>query len=126
MSDHDPVNLLIQLGQKPSFIGIQEHNAPHARAVHMATDLEREVAGCENWQQLSELHKFIASTTNSNSSKLLWLSLLCARIKIHPKMKALEWSQHFSHNKSMGIFSDAQGQLNSAVPGQILINFEPI
>ena len=27
------------------------------------------------------------------------------------KMKALEWLQHFSHCKSMGIFSDAQGQL---------------
>ena len=27
------------------------------------------------------------------------------------KMKVLEWSQHFSHYKSMGIFPDAQGQL---------------
>ena len=27
------------------------------------------------------------------------------------KMKVLEWSQHFSHYKSMGSFSDAQGQL---------------
>ena len=27
------------------------------------------------------------------------------------KMKALEWSQHFSHYKSMGDFPDAQGQL---------------
>ena len=26
-------------------------------------------------------------------------------------MKVLELSQHFSHNKSMGIFSEAQGQL---------------
>ena len=24
---------------------------------------------------------------------------------------SLEWSQHFSHHKSMGIFADAQGQL---------------
>ena len=31
--------------------------------------------------------------------------------KIHPKMKVLERSQHFSHYKSMGIFPDAQGQL---------------
>ena len=38
--------------------------------------------------------------------------LICARMKkIYPKMKALEWSQHFSHYKSMGIFLDAQGQL---------------
>ena len=52
------------------------------------------------------------SCRNSNPSKLLWLVLLSARMKkIHPKMKALEWSQHFSHYKSMGIFPDAEGQL---------------
>ena len=28
-------------------------------------------------------------------------------------MKALEWSQQFSHYKSMGIFPDAQGQLTT-------------
>ena len=52
------------------------------------------------------------SCGNSNSSELLWLVLLSARMKkIHPKMKVLEWSQHFSHYKSMGIFPEAQGQL---------------
>ena len=52
------------------------------------------------------------SCLNSNSSKLSWLVLLSARMKkIHPKMKVLELSQHFSHCKSMGIFPDAQGQL---------------
>ena len=52
------------------------------------------------------------SCRNSNSFKLWWLVLLPARKKkIHTKMKALEWSQHFSHYKSMGIFSDAPGQL---------------
>ena len=30
---------------------------------------------------------------------------------IHTKIKELEWSQDFSHYKSMGIFPDAQGQL---------------
>ena len=51
---------------------------------------------------------------NSNPSKLLWLVLLSARMKkIHPKMKVLEWSQHFSHYKSLGIFPDAQGQLTN-------------
>ena len=30
---------------------------------------------------------------------------------IKSKMKELEFSQDFSHNKSMGIFPDAQGQL---------------
>ena len=51
------------------------------------------------------------SCRNSNLSKLLCLVLLSARMKIYPKMKVLEWSQRFSHYKSMGIFPDAQGQL---------------
>ena len=54
----------------------------------------------------------MGSGINSKSSKLLWLSLLPARMKkIHLKMKAQEWSEYFSHYKSMGIFPDAQGQL---------------
>ena len=52
------------------------------------------------------------SCQNSNPSKLLWLTLLPARMKkIHWKMKVLEWSQRFSHYKSMGIFPNAQGQV---------------
>ena len=52
------------------------------------------------------------SCPNLNSSELLWLVSLSARMKkIHPKMKVLECSQHFSHHKSMRIFPDAQGQL---------------
>ena len=52
------------------------------------------------------------SCQNSNPSKLLRLVLLSARMKkIHPKMKVLEWSQHFSYYKSMGIFPDPQGEL---------------
>ena len=46
------------------------------------------------------------------------VSLLPARMnKIQSKMKALECSQHFSHYKSMEIFSES---------GPILPNFEPI
>ena len=38
------------------------------------------------------------SCRNSNSFKLLQLSLLYARMKkIHSILKALKWSQHFSH-----------------------------
>ena len=52
------------------------------------------------------------SCRNSNPTKLLWLTLLPARTKeIHWKMKVLEWSQRFSHYKSMGIFPNTQGQL---------------
>ena len=41
------------------------------------------------------------------------MSLFPARMeKFQSKMKALEWSKHFSHCKSMAIFSDAQGQLS--------------
>ena len=49
--------------------------------------------------------------------------------KIHLKMKAQEWSQHFSHYKSMGIFPDAQGQLtHKSLVGscQILNPFESL
>ena len=53
------------------------------------------------------------SYRNSNPSKLLWLTLLSARMKkIHWKVKVLEWSQRFFHYKSMGIFPNAQGQIN--------------
>ena len=49
---------------------------------------------------------------NLNSSRLLCMSSLPARMRmIDLKMKELEFSQDFSHYKSMGIFPDAQGQL---------------
>ena len=49
---------------------------------------------------------------NLNSSKLLCMPLLPARMRmIDSKIKELECSQDFSHYKSMGIFTDAQGQL---------------
>ena len=39
------------------------------------------------------------------------MSLLPARIKKNQsKVNGLEWPQHFSHYKSMGIFCDAHGQ----------------
>ena len=44
------------------------------------------------------LQLVVASGRNYNSSNLLWLSSLHARMKkIQSKMKALECSQHFSH-----------------------------
>ena len=52
------------------------------------------------------------SGRNLFSSKLSCISSLPARMKmIDSKMKELECSQDFSHFKSIGIFSDAQGQL---------------
>ena len=52
------------------------------------------------------------SGRNLNSSKLSCMSLLPARMRmIDSKTKELEWSQDFSHYKSMGIFQIAQGQL---------------
>ena len=50
--DHCPVislqTLEVWLCQWPSLTGM-EHCTPHIRAVHMATCLEKEVAGRENW-----------------------------------------------------------------------------
>ena len=52
------------------------------------------------------------SGRNLNSSKLSCMSSLPARMRmIDSKMKELEWSQCFSHYKSMGIFQIARGQL---------------
>ena len=58
------------------------------------------------------LELVVESGRNLNSSKLLCMSSLPARMRmIESKMKELECSQDFSHYKSMGIFPDAQGQL---------------
>ena len=54
----------------------------------------------------------VVSGQNLNSSKLSCMSSLPARISmIDSKVKELECSQDFSHNKSMAIFPDAQWQL---------------
>ena len=54
----------------------------------------------------------VVTGRNLNSAKLSCMSSLPARMRmIKSKMKELECSQDFSHNKSMGIFPDAQGQL---------------
>ena len=54
----------------------------------------------------------VVSGRNLTSSKLLCMSSLPARMRlIKSKMKELEYSQDFSHYKSMGIFPNAQGQL---------------
>ena len=41
-------------------------------------------------------------------------------------MKELEWSQHFSHYKSIGIFPEAQGQLTPQAMFPIWPNFESV
>ena len=48
----------------------------------------------------------------SNSSKLSCMSSLHASMKwIRSRIAEKKWQHRFSHYKSMGIFSDAQGQL---------------
>ena len=57
------------------------------------------------------LESVMVSSQNLNQSKLSCMYLLPARMKmIQSKMKEVEWSQHFSHYKSKGIFQDTQGQ----------------
>ena len=55
----------------------------------------------------------VVSGQNLNSSKLLCMSPSPARNEDDSIKNEgdSEWSQHFSHNKSMEIFPDAQGQL---------------
>ena len=58
------------------------------------------------------LELVVVSGRNSNSFKLSCMSSLHARMRmIELKMKEPECSQEFSHNKFIGIFPDAQGQL---------------
>ena len=60
------------------------------------------------------LELVVVSGRNWNSSKLSCMSSLPARMRmIESKMKEVEFSQDFSHYKSMGIFPDAQGQLTT-------------
>ena len=59
------------------------------------------------------LESVVVSGRNLNSSKLLCMSSLPARMRmIELKLKELECLQDFSNYKSMGIFPDAQGQLS--------------
>ena len=58
------------------------------------------------------LELVVVSGRNLNSSKLLCMSFLPARMRmIDSKLEELECSQDFFLYKSMGIFPDAQGQL---------------
>ena len=72
----------------------------------------------------------VVSRRNLNSFKLSCMSSLPARMRlIKSKMKELTCSQDFSHYKSMGIFSDAQGQLtlqSRVRSGQISNSFETL
>ena len=53
------------------------------------------------------------------------MSMLPARMKtIQAKMKALECSYIFSHCKSMGIFSDAQGKQSLQSEVDFLVEFQ--
>ena len=69
------------------------------------------------------LRLVVVSGRHLNSSELLCISSLSARMEmIQSTMNELEWSQHFSHYKSMGIFPDAQGHLTP----QSLVRSGPI
>ena len=53
----------------------------------------------------------MVSGRNANSFKLSCMSSLPALMKMNQsKIKEVEWSQHFSHYKYIGIFPDGQGQ----------------
>ena len=48
-------------------------------------------------------HSLVRSGRILNSSEMLWMLLLPAKMKkIHSKIKALEWSQHFPYYNPMG------------------------
>ena len=85
-----------------------EDNTIKNIGARVVTTLLIDFSGAQGQLTLKSVKKYCR---NSNSSKLLWLVSLPARMEmIHPKMKALDWS-HLSHYKSIEIFPDAQGQL---------------
>ena len=56
------------------------------------------------------LKSVVVSGRHLNSSKLSCMSMLPARMKItQSKMKELDWSEHFSHSKYIGIFPKLKG-----------------
>ena len=61
--------------------------------------------------QLTPQSMFRSCVIAKSSKTLMAVLVTCNNEEIHPKMKTLEWSQHFSYYKSMGMFPDAQGQL---------------
>ena len=66
------------------------------------------------------LELVVVTGRNLNSSKLSCMSSLPARMRmIDSKMKELECSQNFSHNKSMGFFFRRTRAANSTVLGPI-------
>ena len=71
------------------------------------------------------LELVVVSGRNLNSSRLSCMSFLPARMMmIESKLKALEFSQDFSHYKSIWIFSRRSRAANSAVLGPIWPKFE--
>ena len=106
----------------PSFTGM-EHCAPHTRAVHTATCLEREVGGRENWFQLLE-------TSSSRFSQVLWLKahnhrllracLLGSKRKLPPPVCQARFGLHSVVCRLRGVlfpgtmYTCNQGPLSSA------------
>ena len=67
-------------------------------------------------QGQTTLESVVELIGNWNSFKLSCMSSLPTRMKlINTKMKELEWSQDFSHYRSMGIFPRRSRAANSAV-----------
>ena len=90
----------------------------------------QQISNCKSMQIFYDaqgkltLQSEVGYTLNSNSSKLLWLSLLPARIKkIQSKMKALEWSQqcYIIHQ-----FLRCSRRANSLIGDGILTKFKLI
>ena len=66
----------------------------------------------------------VESRRNSNSSLLLWLSLLPSRMKIQSKIKALECLRHFSHYKYIEMFFRRSRAAYSVICGRIGLKFK--
>ena len=72
------------------------------------------------------LQSLVRSGRISNSSEMLWMSSLPESIKkIRSKMKALEWSQAFSHYNSMGAICCHGNQSSNPIWPKTYCSFSP-
>ena len=68
----------------------------------------------------------VESGPNSNLSEILWLSSLSASMKkIRSKIKALEWSQAFSHYNPMGAIRCHGNQSSNPIWPKTYCSFSP-
>ena len=85
---------------------------------------EDSIKKCRRYSGHNVIHKFLRCSRGANSKiadgiltkfklvqALIVVLIVCKNEEVPFKIESIEWSQHFSHYKSIGFFSNAQGQV---------------